>query len=211
MIIVKYTKLDTLRYLSFLDIRNVFQRTLNRAKIFTRLSQGFNPHNLVYFHDPDSLGIESKSDYALIDCDFDIKDFKKRFNDSSPNGLKIEFCSKSDKIIFNKIFKYAKYVIKFENAIDFDIKELDFDEPICIVNNDKTKILDLKNDLYSYKLKDDYTLELTLSYGQRKLNPILLVDYLLREKENNYKIIKENVYTLVDDNLIDVDSIFFNS
>lgn len=209
MIIVKYTKADTLKYLSFLDIRNVFQRTLNRAKIFTKLSQGFNPHNLVYFHDPDSLGIESLSDYALIDCDLEINDFKEKFNSNAPNGLKAIYVGKSDKIIFNKIFKFAKYTVHFTNIIDFDIKKLENTDLINITQNEKNKTLDLKNDLYSYELKDDNTLELILSYGQKKLNPILLIDYLLDKKGNNYSIIKEEVFDLIDDKLINVDKILF--
>lgn len=216
MIIVKFTRLDNLRFLSFLDIRNAFQRTLNRAKITTNFSQGYNPHNLVYFCDPDALGIESLADYALIDSDCDINMFLKTFNANAPNGLKMLSINKiEDKIVFNRIFKYASYRF-FSNAPISEQKLFDALSSSRIVAtkciDGGTKSIDISGKIHSFNIINDNSFEVVLPYGQEKISPIYLINYLskiLNILPEDFIIKKQEIFALVDDTLKNVDSIFF--
>jgi len=216
MIILKYSKADIFAYLSFLDIRNAFKRTMNRAKITTKMSQGFNPHELVYFNDPDSLGIVSKADYALIETDIEPDYIMTQFNINAPKGLKIEKIAKiNEKINFNKIFDCANYKFVFENEIAIkNILELFNKDKIEVEkkSKDNLKIVDIKPKIHNIEIMDSNSLNILLSYGQEKLSPFLAVDYICKNMsidKKTVKVIKENVYSLKDREVINVDEIFF--
>lgn len=91
LIRVKYCKDGPIKYISHLNLAQVFTRSLRRADIPVVISSGFNPHFRISFGPPLPLGISSTSEYI----DIRLKEEKKpgelvdRLNRVLPWGLKI--------------------------------------------------------------------------------------------------------------------------
>lgn len=66
---IKYTKGPELRFVSHLDLMRLFQRAVRRAELPIGYSHGFNPHQLMSFGNPLSLGMTSSGEY----CDFEFE------------------------------------------------------------------------------------------------------------------------------------------
>ena len=67
---VKFVKQGNLRFIGHLDILRYFQKVMRRADIPVRYSEGFNPHQIMSFASPLSVGMMSRSEYMDIDADF---------------------------------------------------------------------------------------------------------------------------------------------
>lgn len=64
---IKYIKGEQVKYISHLDILRTLNRVLKRAELPVAYSQGYNPHPLVSFGLPLSVGVTSEAEYADID------------------------------------------------------------------------------------------------------------------------------------------------
>lgn len=89
--IAKYSKGDSLRFISHLDIQRLFQRALRRAKLPLAYSQGFNPHPLLSFAAALAVGWTSDGEYLDVVLKESIppEEFAARMNEALPNGVKI--------------------------------------------------------------------------------------------------------------------------
>ena len=58
MIAFRYTKTDGAEYLSHLDLLRHIDRTLRRAGIKVKMSEGFHPHPKIFMNKPRGLGIK---------------------------------------------------------------------------------------------------------------------------------------------------------
>lgn len=59
----KYSKNGMMKYLSHLDLVRLFERALRRAEIPIAFSQGYNPHPMISFASPLSIGVSSEAEY----------------------------------------------------------------------------------------------------------------------------------------------------
>jgi radical SAM-linked protein len=91
LIRVKYCKNGPIKYISHLNLAQVFTRTLRRADIPVVISNGFNPRFRISFGPPLPLGISSTSEYLDIRIKEEIKveELIERLNLVLPQGLKI--------------------------------------------------------------------------------------------------------------------------
>ena len=64
---VKFTKGEEVKFIGHLDIMRLFQRAIKRAKLPVAYSQGFNPHQLLSFASPLTLGATSEGEYGDIE------------------------------------------------------------------------------------------------------------------------------------------------
>jgi len=87
----KFIKGEEVKYISHLDLINVFTRAFRRAGIPIAYSHGFNPHPKISFSSALPLGTLSEAEYADIELDEDIgpEDFMFRVNAELPPGVKI--------------------------------------------------------------------------------------------------------------------------
>ena len=112
---VKYRKDGPIKYISHLNLAQVFTRTLRRADIPAVISNGFNPRFRISFGPPLPLGISSTSEYLDIRLKEEIKveELTERLNLVLPQGLKIlqakTIPSSADSLV--KIIDKASYVI----------------------------------------------------------------------------------------------------
>lgn len=97
MITLKYCKKDALMYVSHIDLLRHMERTLRRADLPVRYSQGYNPHMLINLGITLPLGVASVCEYVTVDVDCAPADFLARYNRSAPAGLVGVACWAVDK------------------------------------------------------------------------------------------------------------------
>ena len=92
---LKFSKMGMAKYISHLDLLRTFTRAIHRAELPVKYSQGFNPHQLITFSLPLSLGTTGESEFVDIDFE-DGTDFLtvvKKLNECLPPDIKIlEVC-----------------------------------------------------------------------------------------------------------------------
>lgn len=197
-ILCKFTKLGYLKFISHLDLVDLFQRTLFQNKVDVKFSEGFNPHPRMSIAYPLPLGIESNSEYMEIylNSRIDLKDFLIKMNERLPAGIKIvEAMYDDDESISNKV-KSVVYAFKLLNTFfdknkNVDIaKELDKINSMDIVEIErkrkkgKRRIFvkeNAKEYLKRLELKDDAIYAYIKMCENGSLKPALIFDIL-----NNY-------------------------
>jgi len=148
MLLVKFKKIDSFAFCSYLNCRDAIIQTIKRAGIQVEYSQGFNPHELLYFSLPTSLGIESECEYFTIYTN-DIDDFMNRFNANAPSGLQVVWANKVEtRPDFYNLIDYAKFEIQinsYENEINLDKLNYEvFDEKLQNVVNIRDLVLNIQ-------------------------------------------------------------------
>ena len=120
-IICKYSKTGYLKYISHLDVLRFIQRSVKRAGINAKYSEGFNPHMKTSFGYPLSLGTESIGEYFELELndDMDLGLFVRKMNSAMPNEMQImkaDYSNDSESLM--KRCEYAEYLINIESAAD---------------------------------------------------------------------------------------------
>jgi len=83
---IKYSKTGRAKYISHLDLMSTMQRSLIRAGVKLKYSEGFNPHPYLSVALPMSVGVESLCE--LMDAGIH-GGFPDNINDYLPEGLQI--------------------------------------------------------------------------------------------------------------------------
>ena len=139
---VKYCKEVPIKYISHLNLAQVFTRTLRRADIPMVKSEGFNPRFKISFGPPLPLGISSTSEYLDIRLKEEIKteELVEKLNRVLPQGLKIL----GAKIIPPSTGSLVKIINKASYIITLSTKEelLDLAD-----KNQEDKLKDLKQEI----------------------------------------------------------------
>ena len=126
---IKYCKDGPIKYISHLNLAQVFTRALRRADIPVVISDGFNPRFRISFGPPLPLGIISISEYLDVRLKEEVKveELTERLNLVLPQGLKIlrakTIPSSADSLI--KVIDRASYVITLrikEKLLDSAVK-----------------------------------------------------------------------------------------
>ncbi len=88
---VSYSKDDTARFMSHLDLVRTFGRALRRAGLPVTLSRGFNPHARISFAFPLPVGVSGLEEYADIELDREVspEEIVRTLNAGMPQGLKV--------------------------------------------------------------------------------------------------------------------------
>lgn len=136
-ILCKFTKLGYLKFISHLDLVDLFQRTLFQNKVDVKFSEGFNPHPRMSIAYPLPLGIESNSEYMEIylNSKIDLKDFLIKMNERLPQGIKIvEAKYDDDESISNKV-KSVVFAFKLLNTFYDKNKDIDLAKELNKVND----------------------------------------------------------------------------
>lgn len=197
-ILCKFTKLGYLKFISHLDLVDLFQRTLFQNKVDVKFSEGFNPHPRMSIAYPLPLGIESNSEYMEIylNSKIDLKDFLIKMNERLPQGIKIvEAKYDDDESISNKV-KSVVYAFKLLNTFYDKNKDIDLARELDKINDmddveierkrkkGKKRIFvkeNAKEYLNRLELKDDSIYAYIKMSEQGSLKPALVFDIL-----NNY-------------------------
>jgi len=139
---VKYCKDGPIKYISHLNLAQVFTRTIRRADIPVVISNGFNPRFRISFGPPLPLGISSTSEYLDIRIKEEIKveGLTERLNLVLPQGLKIL----QAKIIPSSADSLVKVIDRASYVITLKIKEKLLDST---AKNQEDELRELKQEI----------------------------------------------------------------
>lgn len=171
MLLIKYERTDTAKYIPHVDMLRQIARVLRRSKISVDYSQGFNPHELIYFAPPIPLGLSSSADYCAISTNESVEDFVERFNNSSIRGLKATKCvylEKNPNIAGNAVS--ATYSFSADEKTLDKIKEAFSKEvfEITYIQKGESVTKDVRKNMISYDFSGEKKY-VTLSHGNTNL------------------------------------------
>ncbi|MDE5721171.1 MAG: TIGR03936 family radical SAM-associated protein [Clostridia bacterium] len=174
MIAFKYTKTDGAEYLSHLDLLRHIDRTLKRAGIKVKTSEGFNPHPKIFMNSPLGLGIKSIAEYCAVDCFFS-GDFKEAFNANSPCGVK---CLDFKEVSNNPNYAYAIKSCQYsaEGLTSFDPNAI-LNKSNIAATDGRGREIDLRERICGLEFADG-KLYFTLLCGEKNLRPDFFCEYL---------------------------------
>ncbi|MBU0968330.1 MAG: TIGR03960 family B12-binding radical SAM protein [Proteobacteria bacterium] len=187
-----YQRTGRARFISHLELLQLFFRTFNRADLPLNFSQGFNPSPKVSFSPALPLGTESLAEYLVIDTHEPLADpaqWRERLNRQLPDGLAITAIEACDeKNIPEKVENV--YLIEIEGEIDRQ-KASDFMEstsfPIKVVRKKKEREIDARPQVASLDFSEDGRLRLAMIHEICKagLKPLEIVSsvFSCTEKE----------------------------
>jgi len=86
-----FSKKGFMKYISHLDLMRLFMRSMRRANLPIKMSEGFSPHPKLSLKHALKLGLESESEEgSIVLKDFITPDdFKARLEVELPEGIKI--------------------------------------------------------------------------------------------------------------------------
>ena len=211
MLIVKFSKTGQAAYIPHLDTLRAFIRTLKRAEISVKMSEGFNPHPCLYFSNPIPLGLETIAEYCAIDTDEREKDFAEKFNNFSPIGLK---CNVAKKVVknpnFANILSAAEYKMEIENLKNHKkfISGI-LNEPFILEYKTKTQTTkkDFRPLIYQIS-QDGDIIECVFSSGKENLRHDIFIDEILRLTKLNkvLSVLKTAQFYFDNNKLINADA-----
>ena len=183
MLLVKFKKVDSFAFCSYLNCRDAIVQTIKRANIQVEYSQGFNPHELLYFSPPTSLGIESECEYFTIYTN-DIFDFAGRFNANAPSGLQV---------IWTKEMNTRP---DFYNLIDYEFWLIIADRPVDInlyISQLQLQLNNTQSPVYRKLIMDDISkAEMFMNNG------IVDTEYFILFKEKDNDAIQKKIRNLIN-------------
>ena len=178
----KFTKGEEIKFIGHLDFMVAFQRAIKRADIPIAYSNGFNPHQLLNFASPLSLGYTSVGDYGDLQLQTRLStdDIKARLNENMPAGVKIlevaELSKGAEKIMTSLCA--ASYEIKFEKAvtpkiIEENIKPFIQQDEIVVLKKTKRNLkdTDIKPDILKIESDDGKIKALVNAGSVKNLKP----------------------------------------
>ncbi len=164
---IKFSKEGPVKFIGHLDIMRYFQKAIRRADIDIAYSMGFNPHQIMSFASPLSVGHESSGEYFDIELNSmtDTEDIKNRLNAVMTDGIKILKVATLDDGEGNAMASVAAadYLVRFSDKLVLpeDLKEklAAYYEQEHILVTKKTKKsekeIDLKEGIYKLQVRDD--------------------------------------------------------
>lgn len=162
-----YEKTENTKYVSHLDFVRMFGRAMRRAHLPIAFSEGFNPHPLLGFALPLSVGYTSECEIIEITLteSMEPEKIKEKLNAVLPEGVRIlkAFEGKSRM----KALTYALYIVKPEK-MPKSIAGFMGNESILIEKKTKSGIkeTDIRPDIEEIELCKD-TIRMTLKAGSR--------------------------------------------
>lgn len=150
---IKYTKEGMVRYISHLNLVQIFNRALRRAGLPVSISAGFNPRFRISFGPPLPLGINSQAEYLDIRVTeaVNLEEVKDRLNQALPEGLKVikdqEISSSADSLV--KVIDSAVYIVflRLERKEEKQVEPKDIDQLSAFSSEDKEERTSGKNNL----------------------------------------------------------------
>lgn len=220
---IKFEKQGQVKFVGHLDTLRLFQRAIKVAKIPIAYSQGFNPHSLVYFAMPLSVGVSSTGEYMDMVTQEAMRpeEVKTKLNAVLVEGIKITdaFLIEESTASLMSLVEAASYEIVLYKK---DFKELQAEklreqlnqEELTLVKKTKkgTKIIDIKPMILSWQVDETETaciIDFTGQAGSREnLSPRLLAEACLKDQlhENIYiAITRQELYAHTEEGYVPLD------
>ncbi len=180
-----FEKTGVMRYLGHLDLLKLVQRTLQRANLPMAFSKGFNPHMIVGFAAPLSVGLGGLSEIMEIELTRDPGlDGIMAMNNLLPEGLRIVAVedvangNKAAALLYSAIYRAILPVplVPEGEAVN---KLLNASE-IIVENDGKTR--DIRPDIFELSQLSETEISMTIATGSAKnLRPQWVLSELFRQ------------------------------
>ena len=204
---IKFTKLGMAKFISHLDLLRTFTRAVTRSGLPVRYSNGFNPHQIITFSLPLSVGVTSEAEY--VDIDFEEtasnEEIRKKLGAALPPDMRVLKVSMPE-ISANDICA-AEYIIEFLDAgfSEEELKNFFNEERLPVIK--KTKKGEKEVNLRDF-IKMEKILEVTDSYakmmvvlsagGSENLKPSVftgkLLEYMGKDPETRVYCHRTNIF-----------------
>lgn len=160
---IKFKKGDEIRFIGHLDVMRIFQKSIRRAELPICYSNGFNPHQELYFANPLNLGMTSSAEYGDIKLieEIDENEIKEKLNAVLPKGvevLSVVMLSDNAKNCMADVCGASYIATVFDerlSAFDLDKKIEEFlsQDEIVILKKTKrfNKETNIKNEIFDIK------------------------------------------------------------
>jgi len=203
---MRFSKTGTLKYIGHLDFLRVFQQMVRRANIPVAYSQGFNPHQILSFALPLSLGMASINDYADMTITQQLNktimpdQIVDALNTVAPSGLKVTA------VYMAAGRPAAAATVAADYALDTDLpREIlqkrahDIMQAKTLVIPKKTKSgikdTDIRADIFDIAVPLQGEIVMKLSAGSAKfLNPLLVAEILIADKPSPSSLTRLELY-----------------
>lgn len=165
--VIKYARDERVKYISHLDFIRTFHRTVRRAGLSMKFSEGFNPHPVMTVAMPLSVGITSSCEYMKIGFseDYTEQEIMDRINDAFPKGFSVVAVAKTEgkKHDFAKLDR-AVYNVEIEcsGAENFDAQKFLENKELVVMKKTKSGEKESEIRPYIYSLTEDERGENTL-------------------------------------------------
>ena len=206
---LKFSKNGPIKFIGHLDVMRYFQKSIRRADIDIRYSEGFSPHQILSFAQPLSVGATSDGEYLdmTVNSMTSKEDVMDRLNNAMNEGIKIraiaELDDNSPKAMTASFA--AKYRVKFRDSFvpDFDVKksfeEFMSKEHINAIKKTKSgeKEIDIKPLVFDYRIDEDGCFELLLCMNSTStLKVSLLFDAFFRSIDKTFDPLMLSVHRI---------------
>lgn len=200
-----FAKSGAAAYISHLDLMKTIQRSLRRALLPVRYSEGFNPHIYLSILAPLSTGYESQSDL----CDFDLveevayDEIVRRLNGALPTGLTVLSAGLPGRSAGQ--IAYAAFEIRYAGQHDLAAMARLFEQPVLLEKRSKrgSKTVDVTEYVHGKPVflpgEGETLCRATLRLGDDPLNPA----YLTAALENAGLIAPDSTPSYVRTALLD--------
>jgi radical SAM-linked protein len=212
--VLQYARHGAARYISHLDMQRAFSRALRRARLPVAYSQGFNPHIILSFASPLSVGYATDADYleAEVADGYDAPRAADALNAVLPADIRVRraFAPLRTKKKLMALNHSAAYAIRFalENESEYvTIKkalEAIRDAEACLTEDRKGRTMDIAPLLIEAACTDDRIDAVLMNSAAGALNPAMLARAVLRKAgiDRPYTVERKECYALADGRVV---------
>ena len=190
----RFTKTGGAQYFSHLDLLRHITRTLRRADIPIKYSEGYNRHIKLYLSPPLPLGISSLAEYGALESGILPSEFLERFNLFAPQGVA---CLSAKTAAENPNFAGSIIAAEYEieGLANFDKQQI-LSQKSIIITDLKQKQQEIRHKVLNIDfLKGKVICQ--LKSGQENLRADLFARYLKEEfGGGEINILKTKAFTL---------------
>ncbi len=209
-IIIKYARSGAAKYISHLDMQRAFSRAIRRAGVDAEYSQGFNPHVVMSFASPLSVGYATEGDYLEVGVaeGTDGNEVKEKLNAVLTEDIRVvdAFPAGDSKKKLMAMNHSAEYRVTFavENERDCDkikdsVKKI-ADSGSYITEDRRGKAVDIAPLLLSMRTEGGGVRAVLKNASDGALNPAVLAEAVLKEAgiDAPYEICRLECYGTID-------------
>ena len=189
--LVVFEKCPRIRHIGHLDLMRAMQRALRRSGLPVKFSQGFNPHLLLTFAAPLSVGMSGKREIMEVPLGADVteEEFLQKINAALPPELPCV----SARIVDDKhpASMASLYAAEYEISIDPEgaplcsaVESLLNKESVMALRKTKSgeKMTDIRPMIYELSVSGENKLHCVLALCEKATcKPELLLDALTQE------------------------------
>ena len=176
-IIIKYSRKGSASYISHLDMQRAFARALRRTDLPVAFSEGFNPHIVMSFASPLSVGYATKGDYLEVKFAQNVipAEVMEKLNAVLPEDITVSFCGELEagapKLM--SVNSSALYVIEYKSNVQQAAEEF-FACESFVTTDRKGREVDIRPMVLEGKVSGNKVTVLVCNSSEKAMNPAVL-------------------------------------